>query len=176
MAPGHITTLRTANLTGKTAKIVGWTNGLNGKRRFLKKARVQILTTKDCEERFRSITNIWIPAPEGVLCTAANPFTLSTVVISVIGVLFIFVGHYIYTLFSAIVFQGDSGGPLLDEDNNILGITTGICPEYALNCTEEFADGHRFNLHMDLIDEFRQFIDEMKIQYSGGNDFMQDYE
>lgn len=62
-------------------------------------------------------------------------------------------------------FKGDSGGPLLDENYNLLGINQGFCAQDLQNCSKNLATERRFNFHVDLIDEFRLFIDEMKARF-----------
>lgn len=78
VTPANITTLRAADLYGRNARMIGWAAGKDGKRRFLKQAMVKILTTADCEKRFELLTGFSIPVPEGTLCSAADPFALST--------------------------------------------------------------------------------------------------
>lgn len=78
VTPVSITTSRKTDLYGKNATLIGWTAGQSGKVRFMKKARVQILTPMECDARFQLLTNNVIPTPDEVLCTASNPFILST--------------------------------------------------------------------------------------------------
>lgn len=101
----NITTLRNDDLYGKNATLVGWNVERDGDARFLRKANVQILTTTQCQERFQLLTNRPSEVPEGNLCTAADPFTISTEVSRTLAAFFCLLKNYNYNgIFSLSVF------------------------------------------------------------------------
>lgn len=73
---------------------------------------------------------------------------------------FFFASNILFSGRDPIPFQGDSGAPLLDNNNNILGVNFGFCPE-DVDCIEDFADEHRVNGHTVFIDEYKKFIESM---------------
>lgn len=78
VTPANITTMRIADLYGKDATLIGWTVSRIGQGRLLIKAKVQILSAQECEQQFDLLTNLGGLIPEGMICTAANPFALTT--------------------------------------------------------------------------------------------------
>lgn len=78
ITPANISTLRIKDLYGKNATLVGWDNEPDGRTRYLRQAKVKILTAMNCKLRTEIITNMIVHIPEGHFCTAADLFVLST--------------------------------------------------------------------------------------------------
>lgn len=78
ITPVNISTLKTTNLYGKNARLIGLTDGSRGKKEHLKQAKVQILSIAECNERLLKLTNAIIYIGRGFICTAAEPYTLVT--------------------------------------------------------------------------------------------------
>lgn len=80
VTPANITTLGIENFFEKNVNLVGWAVAKNGQPRFMKKAKVQILTQMECEKREQLESNTIQSSAGGKICTVANPFTVLTVV------------------------------------------------------------------------------------------------
>ncbi|XP_058793564.1 chymotrypsin-2-like [Phymastichus coffea] len=107
LVPAKLSKKSRCELKNRNVTMLGWgQRSLNSTEnpRYLHKAQLQVLKIRDCQQIMLKLLNRLADIEDSYFCTRAEPFIL--------------LGH------------GDSGGPILTEKGKVVGVNTGICPNY----------------------------------------------
>lgn len=131
---------------------------------ILKTGLVKLISLPECIKRGQNSTgDETFDIPPNYFCSVAEPWILANCVSDARFSKMIFnQTRLIYYL--KFFIQGDSGGPTLNENNELVAITKGVCPLRLYNgFSDDFRDSNLMNVHLNLL-RYRRFIEAVAVQ------------